>query len=67
MPKALLILALLASAPALAAPDCVVLLHGLSRTSASMAPLEAGLADAGYAVVNVDYPSRHHPVVARSG
>ena len=44
------------------APDCVVLLHGLARTSASMARLEEALTDAGFAVANIDYPSRKHPV-----
>ena len=44
------------------APDCVVLLHGLARTAASMARLEEALTDAGFAVANIDYPSRKHPV-----
>lgn len=38
--------------------DCVVLLHGLARSSASMAPLAAALEAQGYVVANVDYPSR---------
>jgi len=36
----------------------VILLHGLARTSRSMAKLEAALRGAGYSVDNVDYPSR---------
>ena len=44
------------------APDCVVLLHGLARTAASMARLEEALTDTGFAVANIDYPSRKHPV-----
>jgi len=40
----------------------VVLLHGLSRTRRSMARLEAALYDAGYEVLNWDYPSRRHSV-----
>jgi pimeloyl-ACP methyl ester carboxylesterase len=40
----------------------VVLLHGLSRTRRSLARLEAALCDAGYDVLNWDYPSRHHSV-----
>ena len=44
------------------APDCVVLLHGLARTSASMARLEEALTDAGFAVANIDYPSRKHAI-----
>lgn len=39
----------------------VVLLHGLSRTTRSMARLEAALRQAGYDVLNWDYPSRSHP------
>ena len=42
------------------APECVVLLHGLARTAASMARLEEALTDAGFAVANIDYPSRKH-------
>jgi pimeloyl-ACP methyl ester carboxylesterase len=42
--------------------DCVVLLHGLARTSSSMAPLSQALTKAGYRVVNVDYPSREKPI-----
>ena len=42
--------------------DCVVLLHGLARTAASMARLEEALTDAGFTVANIDYPSRKHPV-----
>ena len=36
----------------------VVLLHGLCRTSRSMAKMEATLTAKGYDVINVDYPSR---------
>ena len=42
----------------LAAAECVVLLHGLARTSASMEQMAATLSDAGYRVENLDYPSR---------
>jgi pimeloyl-ACP methyl ester carboxylesterase len=49
------------SAPSLAA-ECVILLHGLIRTSSSMAKLEDELANNGYFVVNIDYPSREKPV-----
>lgn len=38
--------------------ECVILLHGLSRTSRSMIPMERALLQAGYKVLNVDYPSR---------
>lgn len=36
----------------------VILLHGLCRTSRSMATMERALSAAGYQVRNVDYPSR---------
>jgi len=37
--------------------DCVVLLHGLARTPASMLVMEEALARLGYQVVNIGYPS----------
>ncbi len=40
------------------AADCVVLLHGLARTARSMAPLAEAFEARGYAVANIDYPSR---------
>lgn len=51
------ILLLILSAPALAG-DCVILLHGLARTSNSMNKMEHALHKAGYQVANIDYPSR---------
>jgi hypothetical protein len=36
----------------------VILLHGLARTKSSMTTLETHLKQAGYAVLNLDYPSR---------
>jgi triacylglycerol lipase len=38
--------------------DCVFLLHGLGRTKRSMKPVERGLTEAGYEVINLNYPSR---------
>jgi len=38
--------------------EMVVLLHGLCRTSRSMAKMEKALVGDGYDVINVDYPSR---------
>jgi len=63
-------LALLLSGVAGAAPakpaaeirDTVVLLHGLARSSASMAGMARSLGRQGYAVVNLDYPSTRAPV-----
>ena len=42
--------------------ECVVLLHGLWRTELSMKPLEWGLAEAGFSVANVTYPSLSYPI-----
>ena len=49
---------------ALANAECVVLLHGLARTSGSMSELERKLGRAGYDVANIDYPSRRHTIDA---
>ena len=38
--------------------EYVILLHGLCRTSRSMAPIEKAFFASGYRVLNVDYPSR---------
>jgi pimeloyl-ACP methyl ester carboxylesterase len=52
---ALLVLALVAASPARA--DCVVLLHGLARTPASLKIMELALEAQGYKVVNLGHPS----------
>ena len=44
--------------------DGVVLLHGIARTSSSMRPIQRALEAAGYAVLNLDYRSRHLPLDA---
>jgi triacylglycerol lipase len=44
------------------AQECVILLHGLGRTSHSMQDIENTLADAGYCVVNHGYPSRQDDI-----
>jgi pimeloyl-ACP methyl ester carboxylesterase len=46
----------------LLASECVVLLHGLARTSYSMKPLAKALMAEGYEVANIDYPSRKKPI-----
>lgn len=38
--------------------DCVVLLHGLNRSWRAMRPMAEALQEAGFATVNVDYPSQ---------
>ena len=56
-------LALALPSPAPADPgDCVVLLHGLARTPASMLVLEEALIGLGYGVVNAGYPSTQAPI-----
>jgi hypothetical protein len=42
--------------------DCVILLHGMARTSASMSNMERVLSSHSFVVVNVDYPSRKKPI-----
>lgn len=58
-----LLLAVCVSHPARAL-DCVVLLHGLARTPASMGALADAFTESGYRVVNMAYPSRSHPIEA---
>ncbi|NNC78337.1 MAG: alpha/beta fold hydrolase [Woeseiaceae bacterium] len=53
---------LVCSSASVAASECVILLHGLARTSSSMARMQDALIDAGFETINVDYPSRHHPI-----
>jgi pimeloyl-ACP methyl ester carboxylesterase len=42
--------------------DCVVLLHGLARSAASMKKIQRELCDRHYAVLNIDYPSTRFPI-----
>ncbi|NYG47983.1 pimeloyl-ACP methyl ester carboxylesterase [Bradyrhizobium sp. IAR9] len=42
----------------------MVLLHGIARTSASLMKLERALRAAGFATLNIDYPSRSKPIAA---
>ncbi|MBE9476179.1 MAG: alpha/beta fold hydrolase [Proteobacteria bacterium] len=51
----LTILTMLAASPVSA--NCVVLIHGLARSSTSFVVMKTGLEGIGYDVVNVDYPS----------
>ena len=62
--KLLLLLLSLWTAPAVAQQprDCVVLLHGLARSSASMVLMAEALQAEGYITVNVDYPSTTAPI-----
>lgn len=51
-----------AAAPAASAAECVVLLHGLARTSMSLDPMQEALQDAGFQTANIDYPSREYDI-----
>ncbi len=42
--------------------ECVILLHGIGRSSRSFGRMASGLAAAGYRVVNLDYPSTKFPI-----
>jgi pimeloyl-ACP methyl ester carboxylesterase len=46
----------------LKAQDAVVLMHGISHTRWTMAPLERALHTAGYATFNLSYPSRRYGI-----
>ncbi len=51
------VFALCLATPFSAKADCVVLLHGLARSEASLLAMEAALKAQGYSVVNEGYPS----------
>ena len=53
---------LLLSSKSASAEECVVLLHGMIRTPASMETMEEALIEAGYRTANVGYPSREYPI-----
>ena len=44
------------------ASECVVLLHGLARTSTSLNKMQDALEEDGYRTANIDYPSREHEI-----
>lgn len=44
------------------ASDCVILLHGLSRTEHSLSKMERALSDSGYVVINNTYPSSKYDI-----
>ena len=44
------------------AAECVVLLHGLARTSSSLNVMQEALEEDGYLTANIDYPSREHEI-----
>lgn len=58
----ILIALLVVSASPAQSAECVVFLHGLARTSASMEKVAATFEESGYAIANVSYPSRKFPI-----
>jgi pimeloyl-ACP methyl ester carboxylesterase len=42
--------------------ECVVLLHGLSKSSRSMRKVEKAMRGSGYSTVNLDYPSKEKSI-----
>src|SRR5688572_15648117 len=48
--------------PGATPPDCVILLHGLARSSKAMRKLSEQLQLNGFLVVNDDYPSSDFPI-----
>ena len=60
--KIIAIATLVLSGVSVARGDCVVLLHGLARTATAMKPMVKPFEEAGFKVVNVDYPSREKTV-----
>jgi triacylglycerol lipase len=61
MRRICLVLVLLSGSLAQAG-DCVVLLHGLMRSSTSMNTMQRELEAEGYITANIDYPSRDHTI-----
>ena len=55
-----LVVALLSSTAV--ADECVILLHGMARSSSSMEAMADAVDAAGYTAINIDYPSREHPI-----
>ena len=56
----LLVIVLMSSS--VQAGECVILLHGLMRSSTSMNKMQRELEAEGYITANIDYPSRDHLV-----
>ncbi len=50
------------SMPSVTSDDCVILLHGLARTTRSMNKIEKAFGARSYQVVNQGYPSRDFPI-----
>ncbi len=44
------------------ANECVILLHGMARSSTSMESMAEAIDAAGFTAINIDYPSREYPI-----
>lgn len=62
MPRLIVVLLALAVSANAVAHECVILLHGLARSSMSMNPMQEALDEDGYVTANIDYPSRDHRI-----
>lgn len=62
--RLLAIVWILMMTPPAQAAECVVLLHGLARSSSSLLLMEWRLKREGFAVVNMDYPSKADTIEA---
>jgi triacylglycerol lipase len=62
--KVTVTLSLLLANGLVSAAECVVLLHGLARTSSSFNAMQEALEEDGYLTANIDYPSREHEIAA---
>jgi len=60
--KMVIIMVVSFSSQAVAETECVILLHGLSRSDSSMGNLAASLNQVGFLAVNVGYPSTQHAI-----
>ena len=62
MKRLLLVCVLILSGGFAQASECVVLLHGLIRSSSSMNKMQRELDEAGFVTANIEYPSRDHTI-----
>ena len=62
MKRLVAVVVLIMSAGPAQAGECVVLLHGLMRSSTSMNKMERELGEAGFVTANIEYPSRDHAI-----
>jgi len=59
---ACLLCVVVGTAASVQATETVILLHGLARSAKSMSKIEKKVTEAGYRVVNIDYPSTEYPI-----